>query len=106
MTDRFYGFRYEIQFKATSSLSSSTLPSLLKKIVDEADDLACFGWVQESSSSSSRLTLVGEARCTKARGPIFKEKLERIHSEIEKMETLVSPILLVVLTSLISYCSS
>jgi hypothetical protein len=78
MTDRFYGFRYEISFTEWDS-------SALQKIIEEADDLACFGWVQESPSH----TIVGEARCTKARGPIFEERLRKISSKVSNFERLV-----------------
>jgi hypothetical protein len=78
MTDRFYGFRYEISFSEWDS-------SVLQKIIEEADDLACFGWVQESPSH----TIVGEARCTKARGPIFEERFRKISSKVSNFERLV-----------------
>jgi hypothetical protein len=39
-----------------------------KAAQDKADALACFGWVQNSEAG----TVVGEARCSKKRGPLFK----------------------------------
>jgi hypothetical protein len=79
MTDRFYGFRYEI-------FGDDLEASILSKIQEEADNLACFGWVQESPSR----TIVGEARCTKARGPVFQEKLQKLNPKISKVDVLVS----------------
>jgi len=59
MIDRFAGFRYETRSRSQ------------KLIVEKADELGCFGWVQDSV----RGTFVGEARCAKPRGPVFKEWL-------------------------------
>lgn len=92
MTDRFYGFRYEIHINHQNQLSSPNvvasgqLGELLTKIQREADDYACFGWTQESPSK----TIVGEVRCTKARGPIFQEKLRTLSDKITKTDFLVS----------------
>jgi hypothetical protein len=78
MTDRFYGFRYEITPNLYDSL-------ILQKVLSIADDYSCFGWVQESPAK----TIVGEARCSKARGPIFREKLEKIEPNLQKFDILV-----------------
>jgi hypothetical protein len=78
MTDRFYGFRYEITPDVYDSL-------ILQKVLSIADDYSCFGWVQESPVR----TIVGEARCSKARGPIFREKLEKIEPNLKKFDILV-----------------
>jgi hypothetical protein len=66
MVDRFYGFRYEL--RGQQVLNSGMEEAIQKK----ADELGCFGWVQRSFRDS----LVGEARCSKARGPIFQSWLE------------------------------
>jgi hypothetical protein len=79
MTDRFYGFRYEITPNSYDSV-------ILQKVLSIADDYSCFGWVQESPAK----TIVGEARCSKARGPIFQEKLEKIEPNIKNFVILVS----------------
>lgn len=59
MEDRFFGFRY--------SLGSSVRETA---VVQEADRLGCFGWVQRTTSG-----LVGEARCRRARGEAMAEWL-------------------------------
>lgn len=65
MTDRFYGFRYQL----TGS------DDVIKEIVSIADRLGCFGWVQKSVGS----LLVGEARCTKLNGAHFDDAVRSIH---------------------------
>jgi hypothetical protein len=65
MVDRFYGFRYELRGQGV--LNSGIEEAIQKK----ADELGCFGWVQRSFRDS----LVGEARCSKARGPTFQSWL-------------------------------
>jgi hypothetical protein len=66
MTDRFYGFRYEITGK---HLAESGFEN---HIVNLADEYGCFGWVQKTKGK----TYVGEARCSKLNGPRFEEKLK------------------------------
>jgi len=78
MTDRFYGFRYEL-------FGNNWDPNLLDKILSEADNYFCFGRTQLSPAN----TVVGEARCSKARGPIFQEKLKQISNNIQRSEILV-----------------
>jgi hypothetical protein len=56
MTDRFMGFRYELFPIRTPSDDVNTA------IRDKADELFCFGWVQDSPRNS----IVGEARCSKS----------------------------------------
>lgn len=55
MVDRFSGIRFEIHLKHSTD---DTLNTMKQEIVQRADRLACFGWVQESTKG----TLVGEAR--------------------------------------------
>jgi hypothetical protein len=67
MEDRFYGFRYQI---ATPEKSSA-----IDKIQRAADDLGCFGWVQNPRDD----VYVGEARCSKAHGPKLEEVIKAQH---------------------------
>jgi hypothetical protein len=79
MTDRFYGFRYEL-------VGSNLDNTILEKVQAEADNYFCFGWTQLSPMK----TIVGEARCSKARGPIFQDKLKQISNLIQRADILVS----------------
>lgn len=79
MIDRFYGFRYEL------SGIGLDVPSILESILNEADNFACFGWAQVSPAG----TIVGEARCSKARGKVFQEKLQHISPQFTKTDFLV-----------------
>jgi hypothetical protein len=60
MTDRFYGFRYELTSQSFSA-------SFEKDVQKHADDLGCFGWIQNTPDKNK----VGEIRCSKAQGPKF-----------------------------------
>jgi len=60
MSNRFMGFRYEIL--------GMQLQGMTKIIQAKADQLACFGWIQESKTK----TLVGEIRCNKKMGEVMK----------------------------------
>lgn len=64
MTDRFYGFRYEIYESGVNDHKD--------EIRDYADKLGCFGWIQDSSINNN---LVGEARCVKRHGKDFENWL-------------------------------
>jgi hypothetical protein len=79
MTDRFYGFRYELQGENIDK------QQVLESIQNEADNFACFGWAQETPHGS----IAGEARCSKARGKVFQEKLQMISEQISKVDILV-----------------
>ena len=68
MTDRFYGFRYEVLGKP-GALADSMIEALSSK----ASDSKCFGWAQKVSAKES---VVGEVRCMKRSGMKFKEWLE------------------------------
>jgi hypothetical protein len=76
MTDRFYGFRYEL-------LGNVVGAGIEDFAVQNADKLGCFGWIQKSP----RNTLVGEARCSKKQGPVFEDLLR---SKGQSMTVLVS----------------
>jgi hypothetical protein len=76
MTDRFYGFRYEI-------LGDVMGRGIEESVQQSAGQLGCFGWIQKSP----RKTLVGEARCSKKQGPIFEDLLR---SKGSSMTVLVS----------------
>ena len=69
MVDRFYGFRYELLGAGGSSDHAA-----LALIQNEASSLGCFGWVQSVKGKNS---IVGEARCSKAKGTIFMSWLEQ-----------------------------
>jgi hypothetical protein len=74
MSDRFSGIRFEIHLKKSSSVPSPTKKdndTMKKMIQSKADQLACFGWVQDSPKG----TLVGEARCNKNMGLKLKRFL-------------------------------
>mmetsp|Transcript_648 Transcript_648/g.837 ORF Transcript_648/g.837 Transcript_648/m.837 type:complete len:148 (-) Transcript_648:172-615(-) len=61
MKDRFIGFRYEFH-------GSVKDVGLREEIQAKADELACFGWAQ----NSPRDTVVGEVRCNKNAGVTMK----------------------------------
>jgi hypothetical protein len=65
MQDRFHGFRYQI--------SGST--EVVEKVTSAADDLGCFGWIQNPRDD----VYVGEARCSKERGIKFEEQIKAVH---------------------------
>lgn len=78
MTDRFYGFRYEIFGKVVDQ-------SVLDGIQTKANSMGCFGWVQVGRTNN----IVGEARCSKAKGKMFQDWLENMPN-VERFERLVS----------------
>lgn len=81
MTDRFFGFRFELT-------GSNLLESGFERAIQQkADDLGCFGWVQESN----RGNLVGEARCSKNNGPKLEKWLKAGHpaASVDGMEVKV-----------------
>ncbi|RYG70099.1 hypothetical protein EON64_01045 [archaeon] len=80
MTDRFYGFRFELS--GNSMLDND----VLEAIQMEADNYACFGWVQLSEKG----TVVGEARCSKARGKVLEGKIAKISTKIKDSKILVN----------------
>mmetsp|Transcript_28989 Transcript_28989/g.57869 ORF Transcript_28989/g.57869 Transcript_28989/m.57869 type:complete len:92 (+) Transcript_28989:89-364(+) len=63
MTDRFYGFRYE--------LSGNLDSQVLETIQSKATSLGCFGWAQLGKDSN----IVGEGRCAKGKGKVFQDWL-------------------------------
>ena len=77
MVDRFYGFRYE----AFGKMFDNTL---LESIQTKANSMGCFGWVQVGQKSN----IVGEARCSKSKGKVFQEWLEKL-PEVSHFESLV-----------------
>ena len=79
MKDRFFGFRYELH--GNGPLQGQ---DILLKIQREADAYSCFGWTQISPAG----TVVGEARCSKARGPLLMENLRSL-PEITRADMLV-----------------
>lgn len=106
MVDRFSGIRFEIYLKPNVGnipnnstiknqsdididIDIDTMTSTLKQIiVAKADELACFGWVQDSSSGSptnEKRSLVGEARCSKRMGYMMKRFLQGDDDEDSKL---------------------
>lgn len=71
MIDRFAGFRYEVHGQAAAEFATAAQR--------KADELNCFGWIQDTI----RGTLVGEARCAKTMGPIFKAWLRSNSDDLD-----------------------
>jgi hypothetical protein len=69
MTDRFYGFRYEIFGKPAGASADAMIEALTAR----AADSKCFGWAQKVAVKES---VVGEVRCMKKAGSKFKDWLE------------------------------
>lgn len=69
MTDRFYGFRYELHGDFLDT-------SLESRIQSQADAMGCFGWVQRYKENNH--DVVGEVRCSKDRGVAMYEWLESL----------------------------
>jgi hypothetical protein len=76
MTDRFYGFRYELFGKFE--------PDVLETIQSKASALGCFGWAQKGKESN----VVGEGRCAKGKGKVFQDWLETLPN-VSRFEKLV-----------------
>jgi hypothetical protein len=55
--------------------------NIIKLNADKADDMFCFGWVQDSSSNG---TVVGEVRCKKSSGYEMKSFLLSISDAISE----------------------
>jgi hypothetical protein len=68
MTNRFHGFRYEMNFA-----SAEEAEPFVDEIKAYADENRCFGWVQAPRARAC----VGEVRCSKATGQAFQGWLER-----------------------------
>lgn len=77
MVDRFFGFRYEVLSPVTEggNVQADDNESVMKAIQSKADELGCFGWVQENTA---RKSLVGEVRCSKTRGPMMQDYLDKV----------------------------
>ena len=78
MTDRFYGFRYEI-------FGTEMGQTVLDGVQTKANSMGCFGWVQMGKNHN----IVGEARCSKAKGKVFQDWLEHMPG-VSRFERLVS----------------
>jgi hypothetical protein len=68
MTDRFLGFRYELALPA-GAIGEEDFVGMIKTFADENK---CFGWVQVPRKN----TFVGEVRCLKEKGKLFKQWME------------------------------
>jgi hypothetical protein len=77
ISERFYGFRYEIQCK-------NLVSNILHQIQTKAHVFGCFGWIQnksdnDGSNSNDEVSdvqiYVGEARCPKQQGLEFQSFL-------------------------------
>merc|ERR1712227_610805 len=79
MKDRFDGFRYEIYGNLPTANKDESIEQDVNenvanyhnKILEKAQELGCFGWIQFSPSGSH----VGEGRCKKHRTQAFKNFL-------------------------------
>lgn len=69
MTDRFYGFRYEVSEKGDPAAADA----LIEALVAKANSYKCFGWAQKVLERGS---VVGEVRCMKKAGSKMKDWLE------------------------------
>eukprot|EP00586_Coscinodiscus_wailesii_P000607 CAMPEP_0172482818 /NCGR_PEP_ID=MMETSP1066-20121228/9440_1 /TAXON_ID=671091 /ORGANISM="Coscinodiscus wailesii, Strain CCMP2513" /LENGTH=150 /DNA_ID=CAMNT_0013246247 /DNA_START=53 /DNA_END=505 /DNA_ORIENTATION=- len=67
MTDRWIGFRYEMTGRVQSV-------GMRHAIQAKADELACFGWVQNKKTKS----IVGEVRCNISNGKKMEEWIRSI----------------------------
>lgn len=69
--DRFLGFRYVL---TGSGISKYDPMDLMGAIVERADELFCFGWVQQTKSTKilGQDAYAGEARCWIEEGEIFQ----------------------------------
>ena len=65
MTERFFGCRFEV-FGKVQRVGFRKAAQL------KADELGCFGWIQ----NTKKKTVVGELRCSKRAGPLFLKWLE------------------------------
>ena len=75
MKDRFSGMRFEIHFNNSNTTNFEINTITMKRSIQRrADQLACFGWIQDSPKG----TLVGEARCNKKIGYTMKTFLGKI----------------------------
>jgi hypothetical protein len=74
MTDRFYGFRYQITGSA----------DIVEKIQQAADNLSCFGWIQNTTDQ----IYVGEARCNKWNGIKFEEVVRSLHQSTQSQSAI------------------
>lgn len=77
MVDRFDGFRFEVHGRVQGVW-------FRRSTQRQADELACFGWVQ----NTARGTVVGEARCGKLAGKKMREWLKHGPelAEVERLE--------------------
>jgi len=73
MTDRFYGFRYQISGSKVHEVGYR------KSIQEKADLYNCFGWAQNQvdSLNASIQKVVGEVRCNKKSGPMVEEFIKK-----------------------------
>ena len=79
MEERFTGFRFSIRGDGLREID------VKEKIQQKADELFCFGWVQDFQTD-----IVGEARCHKKLGHEMKLYLvEDLKDEISIQETIV-----------------
>lgn len=87
MTDRFYGFRYEmIVNDAEKDVDSAN--KYIEMIQMEADRRNCFGWVQQPN----KLRIVGEVRCAKPKGEDIVQWFRDLRgSIIDDVKVLVYP---------------
>ena len=73
---RFVGFRFELAPSPTHR--DEDIKELIR---EKADELFCFGWVQNATLHYEEETLVGEARCKKSVGEEMKRYLTSFADE-------------------------
>jgi hypothetical protein len=79
MEERFSGFRFSIG--GDDGLRGAGVKEMIQR---KADELFCFGWVQDSKTS-----IVGEARCHKKLGHKMKLYLVGLKNETSIEETII-----------------
>ncbi|GFH58380.1 hypothetical protein CTEN210_14856 [Chaetoceros tenuissimus] len=86
--ERFLGFRYVL---TGSGISKYDPMDLMGAVVEKADELFCFGWIQQTKSDGKRIILgqdayAGEARCWVEEGKLFqtflKEEMKEMLPEV------------------------
>lgn len=84
--ERFLGFRFVLSARGISKYDPI---DLMSAVVERADELFCFGWIQETKSTKilGQDAYAGEARCWVEEGKLFqkflKDELEEMLQEVD-----------------------